>query len=64
AGYGFFTVYPTAAAVPLASNVNFNAAGQNVPNMVMVGIGGDGSISVSNGEAGANLIIDVFGYVT
>jgi hypothetical protein len=64
AGFGFFTVYPTAAAVPLASNVNFNAPGQNVPNMVMVGLGGDGSISVKNGAAGANLIIDVFGYVT
>jgi hypothetical protein len=64
ADYGFFTVYPTAAAVPNSSNVNFNAAGQNVPNMVMVGIGGDGSISVKNGAAGANLIIDVFGYVT
>jgi hypothetical protein len=30
----------------------------------MVGVGGDGSISVKNGGAGANLIIDVFGYVT
>lgn len=64
AGYGFFTVYPTAGAVPLSSNVNFNAPGQNVPNMVMVGLGSDGSISVNNGGAGANLIIDVFGYVT
>jgi hypothetical protein len=64
AGYGFFTVFPTAAAVPIASNVNFNAPGQNVPNLVMVGVGGDGSISVKNGGAGADLIIDVFGYVT
>jgi hypothetical protein len=63
-GFGFFTVYPTGAATPSSSNVNFQWAGQNVPNLVMVKLGADGSITVRGGEAPANLIVDVFGYVT
>ncbi|MGH9134741.1 MAG: hypothetical protein ACRDZZ_12440, partial [Ilumatobacteraceae bacterium] len=61
-GYGFFTVWPTGASEPLASNVNF-VGGQTVPNMVMVKLGSNGSINVKDSVNAANLIIDVFGYV-
>jgi hypothetical protein len=63
-GFGFFTAFPTGVTPPASSNVNFQWAGQNVPNLVMVKLGSDGSISVRSGEAPANLIVDVFGYVT
>jgi hypothetical protein len=49
---------------PASSNVNFQWTAQNVPNLVMVKLGTNGSISVRSGEAPANLIVDVFGYVT
>jgi hypothetical protein len=62
-GFGYLTVFPSDAATPNASNVNFNAPGQNVPNMVMVKLGADGAVNVLNGVAAANLIIDVTGYV-
>ena len=62
-GFGFFTIWPTGVAVPNASNVNFDA-GQTVPNMVMVKLGADGSISVKDSVNRADLLIDVFGYVT
>ena len=60
--YGYFTVWPTGVAEPTTSNVNFDA-GQTVPNMVMVKLGTDGSISVKDSVNRADLIIDVFGYV-
>ena len=63
-GFGFLTVFPTGVAVPSSSNVNYQWAGQNVPNLVMVKLGADGSISVRGGEAPANVVVDVFGYVT
>jgi hypothetical protein len=63
-GFGYFTVYPTGVGAPTSSNVNYQWAGQNVPNLVMVNLGADGSITVQGGEAPANLIVDVFGYVT
>jgi serine protease len=61
-GYGYFSVWPTGVAEPTSSNVNFDA-GQSVPNMVMVKLGADGSISVKDSVNRADLIIDVFGYV-
>jgi hypothetical protein len=63
-GFGFFTVFPTGVTAPSSSNVNFQWAGQNVPNLVMVKLGTDGSVTVRGGEAPADLIVDVFGYVT
>jgi hypothetical protein len=61
-GFGFFTIWPTGVAEPNASNVNFDA-GQSVPNMVMVKLGTNGSISVKDSVNRADLIIDVFGFV-
>ena len=61
-GYGFFTIWPTGTSAPTSSNVNF-VGGQTVPNMVIVVLGIDGSISVKDSVNRADLIIDVFGYV-
>jgi hypothetical protein len=60
---GFLTVYPQGGAVPLASNLNFSA-GQTVPNLVTVGLGPTGQITVYNGLGSVNVILDVAGYYT
>ena len=61
---GYLTVYPSGAARPGTSNVNFGR-GQNVANTVTVPVGADGKIAVYNGSAGAtDLIVDVTGYYT
>ena len=45
---GWLTVYPTGAAFPNASNLNF-LAGQTVPNLVVVkGRGPDGQVDITN----------------
>ncbi len=67
-GHGWLAVRPsgTAAPVPQSSLVNF-APGRNVPNLAIVGLGADGGITVTMGPAagaGANVIIDVFGFLS
>jgi len=59
---GYLTVYPTAAAPPGVSNVNFGQ-GRTIANMAVVEIGDAGRITVGNGSPGsANVIVDVTGY--
>ncbi len=58
---GFLTVYPTGVALPNTSTINFGA-GQSVPNLVQVGIGNGGLISVYNYTGSTDVIIDVEGY--
>jgi len=62
AGQGYMTVYPTGSALPNASNVNY-PAGKPVPNLVEVGVGTGGDISVFS-SAHSDLIVDVEGYVS
>jgi hypothetical protein len=63
-GSGFFTVYPSGAPRPLASNLNF-LAGTSVPNLVEVPLGPDGKVTVYNGSGGStDAIFDVAGWVT
>src|SRR6185436_4557115 len=57
----YLTVWPTGAAQPLASNLNFGG-GQTVPNMVIVPIGADGQISIYNNTGGVDVIVDVLGW--
>ncbi len=61
--WGWLTVWPTGQARPSASNLNW-PGGRNVPNMVIVGVGGDGTVSIYNDLGNANVLVDVFGYVT
>jgi hypothetical protein len=60
-GAGYLTAYPSAAAAPLASDLNFSPGG-TVPNLVVVQLGPDGNFSVSNAGGRAALIVDVVGY--
>jgi hypothetical protein len=57
----FLTVWPSGAAAPNASNVNF-AAHQTIPNLVTVAIGANGRIRVANAVGAVDVVIDVVGY--
>jgi hypothetical protein len=63
-GSGYLTVYPDGTARPLASNFNFST-NQTVSNLVVVPVGPDGMVSLTNGSGAAVSIIgDVSGYWT
>lgn len=61
AAESFLTVFPSGAARPLASNLNF-VAGQTVPNMVMAKVGAEGRVSIYNNAGTSHVIIDVVGW--
>jgi hypothetical protein len=48
--------------MPTASNLNF-VAGQTVPNLVEVGLGSSGQVSVYNNSGSTDVVVDVEGYV-
>src|SRR5260370_13173928 len=58
---GFFTVYPTGATTPLASNLNWTA-GEIVPNLVSSGLSSGGDVTIFNGLGSADAIVDLEGY--
>ena len=59
---GFLTVFPTGAAQPTASNLNFST-GQTIPNMVIVPVGSAGQVSIFNGALdAAHVVVDVLGW--
>jgi chitodextrinase len=58
---GFFTVYPTGATLPTASNLNW-VAGETVPNLVSVGLGAGGKVTIYNGLGMADAVVDLEGY--
>jgi subtilisin family serine protease len=61
---GYLTVFPTGEAVPRTSNLNF-VGGLTVPNMVLVKVGGDGTVSIKNASVGTSqVVVDIQGYVT
>ncbi|MGI9646234.1 MAG: hypothetical protein ACR2O6_13090 [Ilumatobacteraceae bacterium] len=60
---GYFTAYPSDAAQPIVSNLNFGI-NQTVPNLAMLKLGSDGAIRVFNARGKTNVIIDVMGYVS
>ncbi len=60
---GYVTAYPGGTARPTASNLNYSR-GQTVPNLVVVKVGADGTVSFFNGSSrSAQLVADVAGYV-
>jgi hypothetical protein len=61
-GAGYFTLFPTGAGRPTASDLNF-AAHNAVPNLVEVGVGASGQVSLYS-SAHADAIVDLEGYVT
>ncbi len=59
---GYLSMYPTGAAAPNASNVNF-VAGQVVPNLVLAKVGTDGKVTIRNASTGpTEVVADVAGY--
>ena len=59
---GYITVYPDGTTMPNASNLNFTS-GLTVPNLVVVKVGADGKIALTNNSAGTvQLVGDVAGY--
>ncbi len=63
AAAGFVTIYPTGLAVPNASSINVDTAGQTIANLVTVPIGSGGTVDIFSEQA-ADLIADVQGYYT
>jgi hypothetical protein len=58
---GFVTLYPTGAARPTASSVNFNA-GFTGANLVTVTLGTGGKVSIYNKAGNTHVLADVMGY--
>jgi hypothetical protein len=59
----YLTLYPSDAARPTASNLNF-VSGQTVPNRVMVKLSSSGQVTVFNAAGSVNVVVDVAGWYT
>jgi hypothetical protein len=57
----YVTVWPTGQNPPFASNLNFDAA-QTIANLVVVGVGSSGQVSIFNSAGNTQLIADVTGW--
>jgi hypothetical protein len=57
----FMTIYPTDAARPLASDLNWPIAA-TFPNLVVVRIGADGKVAYYNALGSTDLVVDVSGW--
>jgi hypothetical protein len=55
------TVYPGGRSLPGASNLNY-VAGQTIPNMVLVQLGPNHTVTFYNRAGTVNVIADVLGY--
>ncbi len=62
-GAGFVTAWPSGSTRPLASNLNFDHAGQTVADAVTVAVGPDGKVDLFNSST-TDLVVDVSGYYT
>jgi hypothetical protein len=58
---GFLTLWPTGQPKPGTSTLNYRV-GQNVPNMVVSGVGPGGQVSMTINAGLAHVLIDVVGY--
>ena len=58
---GYITAYPSGWRRPWASNLNVNAPGETVANLVTTPIGSDGKITLFT-SGGTNLVADIAGY--
>lgn len=60
-GPGYVTAYPAGTSRPIASTLNY-ASGRTVAGMVMAKVGTGGAVSLYT-LAGANLVVDVSGWI-
>ena len=59
----FVTAYPSGAARPLVSNLNFDA-GDTVANRAIVKLGANGRVTIYNLAGGTDIVVDVGGWFT
>ncbi len=57
----YLTLHPGGIARPLASNLNYSP-GQTVPNLVVVAVGANGTVSAYNAFGSVHVIFDVVGW--
>ena len=57
----FSSGVPKRSMAPLMAATD---AGRFVPNLVIVAVGANGSVSIYNDNGNANILVDVLGYVT
>jgi uncharacterized delta-60 repeat protein len=57
----YLTVWPSAASMPLASNLNFEP-GQTIANMVVAKVGAGGKVAIYNAGGSVNVVADVVAY--
>lgn len=62
-GPGYVTLYPCDEDRPNSSNVNFGADEGAVANLVVAKLSGEGTVCLFTGVSGADLIVDVSGYL-
>ena len=60
-GDGYLTIFPGGHPRPLAANLNFTP-GKTVPNLVVVGLGVNGTVDVFNSSGDTHVIYDVAGW--
>jgi len=60
-GLGYLTLWPSDAAQPLASNLNF-VPGDIIPNLVISKVSASGEVSIYNAGGDTNVIADVAGW--
>jgi hypothetical protein len=60
---GFVTAWPAGEPRPLASTLNFGP-GDNVANLVMVGLGPGGTLSLYQFGGSTHVVADVIGYIS
>ncbi|MGH7666062.1 MAG: G1 family glutamic endopeptidase [Candidatus Dormibacteria bacterium] len=58
----FLSVYPAGTATPVASNLNWLRAGENVPNLVIVPVGTGGAVTAYNQLGDTDVVVDLEGY--
>jgi serine protease len=57
----FLTIFPEGITRPQASNLNW-VAGQTIPNLVTVGLGSGGGISIFNAAGTVDVVLDLAGF--
>lgn len=57
----FVTVWPSGNTRPSTSNLNV-VSGQTIANLVMVGLGSNGKVSIYNNLGNTDMVVDVVGY--
>jgi hypothetical protein len=60
---GYLTVWPTGDSRPTSSDLNWKA-GETVPNLVVATLGTGGQVQVFNDVGGADVVVDVVGYLS